>query len=248
MEDPETYVNFCSQPGDAFRYFDELMSFTQLSSESKIELRDHYMNNRTYHGINHLAFLWHCHVALKDDLLKDPDGSMGWDALHVHKMMANAIACHDVIYDPTQSQLSHGWSEQQSAEWWYLHVERYSGDLQSDLLVHGLNANHIAHVGSFITATADHLGADPRMLLPNEILMHWFLGLDLIPLAAPDYLFDQGGYMLRAEYSHLTHEEWDTGRKAFLAKLDQSPVIYRHPALHRIFEDSARANLKRVAG
>ena len=105
-------------------------------------------------------------------------------------------------------------------------------------------------VGKAIEASANHF-TDYPLETEDDYLMQWFLGLDLMPLAAPWEIFYQNQLMIRAEFAHLTNEEWEKGRSAFLTKIinhvNSGKKIYQHPYLHKLFENNAIANVIKSA-
>jgi predicted metal-dependent HD superfamily phosphohydrolase len=48
---------------------------------------------------------------------------------------------------------------------------------------------------------------------------------------------------VRAEYRHVTDDEWRTGRAGVLAGFLERPTIYSTPTAHDLWETRARANL-----
>jgi predicted metal-dependent HD superfamily phosphohydrolase len=177
--------------------------------------------DRHYHGIEHLALLWECHLRHGAGLSVC---SPPW-----HRLIACAVAFHDGIYDPMRRD-----NEAESAALW-----RAASP--------ALEPGEIDWVSGTILATADHLNAvpDPGMASDAWQVRLWMLDLDLTPIGAaePDFIANTG--RLRAEYSHLDDATWDTGRLGFLRGMSRQPVLFRTPVLAAAYEATARANLAR---
>lgn len=223
-------------------WIDNLARFVDLDPTNWHRLLNEYTQpTRGYHGLFHIAFLWHCHCTLWPEL---PEDDVLRNYRRHHRWIANAVACHDVVYNSKSKA-----NELDSAIWWRAAVSESwalpAYDLDKKTTYHGPDPYDIHWTAMAIEASADHL-ADRPMDTDDEKLLQWFIGLDLIPLAAPYELFDRNQMLIRAEYSHLTSAEWDAGRKAFLTKVDRHPVIYRHLELYKLFEADARANVKRA--
>lgn len=237
-------------------YLDDMLLRTRLLGPAKIELKDRYLCGRTYHGLFHPAFLWHCHLHFWHSLNSTLD--IGWpkvpkDLLRFHRRMANTIACHDVIMatDGTSELQSANWYDSRQTEWKM--VCRRPPEIQTDHYKERMEAYERENqeidedalwVKYAILASQDHL-ADRPMDTEDDQLLQYFLGIDLLPLAAPAPIYRYNTLMLRAEYSHRSDAEWKEGRNAFLQKIQTYPAIYRHPAFHR-FEQAARDNIDRA--
>lgn len=207
-------INFALS--DPSEYFEYVVTAAQLTKTARNHLKNAYMaGDRAYHNAYHIAFFWYCHRELSEEL-----------AVEDEMKFINAVACHDFIYN-AQSKTN----ETDSATWWRKHASNE------------VNIMSIWWSSDAIEASANHF-LDRPMDTPDQILMQWFLGLDLLPLAASYDIFDRNQLMIRAEYSHLTNTEWNVGRKAFLTKA-QSSLIYRHPKLQG-FEAPAKDNIKRA--
>ncbi len=207
----------------------DLMMWTDLSQKHQDDLIDAYASqSRSYHNLYHIAFLWNSHCELTDPR----DNKF-------HRRLANAIACHDVVYD-AKSKVN----EHLSAIWWASKAHIHDGEPKR-WSESATNHSDKLWVAEAIKASADHF-ADRPMDTEDDVLLQWFLGLDLIPLAAPWSIFVQNTLMIRAEYSHLSDTEWNSGRKAFLTKARDASIIYRHSKLFDLFGDSAKANLSRA--
>jgi predicted metal-dependent HD superfamily phosphohydrolase len=203
---------------------EDLLAFTQLKPDAKRELRNLYAQvTRSYHGLNHIAFLWRAHNKLSFAL------DINNDSLRIYQLIANFIACHDALMFPASLP---GVSERCSADWW-----------KKNNTINGSSAEKL--VETTILASADHLRIRPTDT--NDTFIDWCLGLDLLPLAAPSEMFRLNTLMLRGENAHLSDEQWNTRRCAFFkSHFDEAPAIFRNSYLHSIFEDQARTNIKRV--
>jgi predicted metal-dependent HD superfamily phosphohydrolase len=177
--------------------------------------------DRHYHGIDHLALLWECHLRHGAPLAVC---SPPW-----HRLIACAVAFHDAIYDPTRRD-----NEAASAALW-----RAASP--------ALEAKEINWVSGTILATADHLNAvpDPGMAPGAWQARLWMLDLDLTPLGAAEADFIANTARLRAEYGHLDEVTWDAGRLGFLRGLSRQAALFRTPVLAEAYEATARANLAR---
>ncbi len=197
-------------------WLDSLLRQTSFNLAIRENIRNVYGgHDRAYHGTFHIAFLWYAHIHLRNI-----DGAPS--ALYDYPI-ANAIASHDYIYDAkfTENELA-------SARWWR---------------THGAGSDKFHLVYDAIKATKNHFDERP-METPDDYVREWFVGLDLIPLAAPWNIFQRNQLMIRAEYFHLSKKEWKMGRNAFLTKLCETDVIYRHPVLRQMFEQNAKRNAK----
>lgn len=176
---------------------------------------------RAYHGANHLADLWRRHVKHAP--------AANFDTPEAHRLIACAIAYHDVVYHSGRRD-----NESVSAETW-LDVARRCG----------VAPGEAAWVAATIAATRDHLAYSPE---PNsepasEALRIWFLDLDLAPLGEKPATFRRNSRRLRRECPQLSDAAWADLNLAFLRKLRSAPRIFRSPVLFRAYEVNARANI-----
>lgn len=171
---------------------------------------------RHYHDAGHLALLWSRHRAYA------PSAGLG-DATTA-RLMACAIAYHDAVYDPKRRD-----NEARSAALW----REAAGETR-------LPEAEIEWVAGTILATADHFG---HRLEPDDVARLFMLDLDLTPLGEAPEVFDHNTALLRAEYAHLDDAQWAAGRRAFLARLQAMPHLYRTPVIAEAFEAQARRNI-----
>lgn len=141
---------------------------------------------------------------------------------HLDEVMAAAFY-HDAVYEPT-----------------YPANERASARLaRRDLTSIGWDADAVERVASMIEATehgapeAGTLTGDTAVLLDADIAI---LGAD--PAGYSTYVTG-----VRAEYRHVTDDDWRTGRAAVLEKFLERPAIYCTPTARDRWETRARANL-----
>ncbi len=141
---------------------------------------------------------------------------------HLDEVVAAAFY-HDAVYEPT-----------------YPANERASARLaRRDLTSIGWNADAVDRVASMIEATehgatdAGHLTGDTAVLLDADLAI---LGAD--PAGYSTYVAG-----VRAEYRHVTDDDWRTGRAAVLEEFLGRPTIYSTPTARDCWETRARANL-----
>jgi predicted metal-dependent HD superfamily phosphohydrolase len=127
---------------------------------------------------------------------------------------------HDVVYEPTR-----GDNERVSAE-------RARAGLRG--LVPG---ERIAEVERLVLLTAGH---DPSADDRNGAVL---CDADLAVLAGPPEAYIAYASAVRAEYGHLSDEEFSRGRIAVLESLLAQAALYRTPEAARQWTAPARANL-----
>ena len=141
---------------------------------------------------------------------------------HLDEVVAAAFY-HDAVYEPT-----------------YPANERASARLaRRDLTSIGWDADAVERVASMIEATehgatgAGGATGDTAVLLDADLAI---LGAD--PAGYSTYVTG-----VRAEYRHVTDDEWRTGRAAVLEEFLDRPTIYSTPTARERWETRARANL-----
>ena len=72
------------------------------------------------------------------------------------------------------------------------------------------------------------------------------LDLDLSPLAEAPAAFARNTRLLRLERPDLDDAAWERCLRAFLARLHDTPRLYRTPAIGAAFEARAKANVARA--
>ncbi len=201
----------------------DLLSTAALSAAARnIVLRQMATSRRHYHGLMHLATLWtrHCRFGIGTPFL----------APAASRLIACAIAFHDAVYDATRRD-----NEHRSALLWRRHAPA------------DLSAADVDWVAATIEATADHLASRDASTQRARLRL-WLLDLDLTPLGEQPELFARNTRRLRAEYRHLPEAEWESGRLAFLRKLQAAPALFRSAPLAAAFERQARRNIARELG
>ncbi len=132
-----------------------------------------------------------------------------------------ALLWHDAVYVPGQPD-----NEARSAA-----LARAS-DLPIDL-------DRVAHL---IGLTAHH-GADGDDPDPEAAL---FLDMDMAILGAPNDRFDAYDAGVAGEFSAIPAPLYRAGRRAFLARVLETPRIFRTEHFHAHLDAQARANLQRA--
>jgi predicted metal-dependent HD superfamily phosphohydrolase len=134
--------------------------------------------------------------------------------------VALAAWYHDVVYDPERDD-----NEQVSAE-------RARAGLRG--LVPDERVDEVARL---VLLTAGH---SPEAGDANGAVL---CDADLAVLAGPPDAYAAYASAVRAEYGHLTDEEFTAGRIAVLERLLAMPLLYRLPAVADVWTPRARANL-----
>jgi predicted metal-dependent HD superfamily phosphohydrolase len=127
---------------------------------------------------------------------------------------------HDAVYDPTSSD-----NEEASAE-------RARAGLRG--LVPDDRAEEVVRL---VLLTAGH---DPA---PGDRNGEVLCDADLAVLASPPESYAAYASAVRAEYGHLSDEEFTAGRIAVLERLLALPALYRTAEAGRLWTAAARANL-----
>ena len=133
-------------------------------------------------------------------------------------LVALAAWAHDVVYDGRPGE-----DERASAAWARTH-----------LTAAGLAQADVVRVEALVLATADH--AAP----PGDRAAQALLDADLAILAATPADYERYRQAVRAEYAHVTDEQWRAGRAAVLRSLLAKDPLYLF-ATH--WEGAARHNL-----
>jgi predicted metal-dependent HD superfamily phosphohydrolase len=209
------------RPQVMVRALRKLLSTAALSLPARnIVLRRMAAPQRHYHGLAHIALLWSRHRRFAiGTAFRSPRDS---------RLIACAIAFHDVVYDPRRRD-----NERRSAQVW----RRWA---PADLPAADIN-----WVAATIEATADHLAPYPNTTHRDRLRL-WLLDLDLTPLGEHAHIFARNSLGLRHEYRHLTEQEWQQGRRAFLEKLRTAPTVFRFAPLDAAFGRRARRNIARA--
>ncbi|MGH9137955.1 MAG: HD domain-containing protein [Acidimicrobiales bacterium] len=194
----------------------------------------HRQTHRRYHGLRHVVWVLR-HTRRLEAAIPECEG----DSTPYDGAAVTAAACfHDAVYDPraddnearsallaTHQLASVGWSERRCA------------------LVAGL-----------IEATAGHLADDEGAISGEAVggaatLEHGvlergvLLDADLGVLGSEPSAYAAYVNGVRAEYGHLTAEQWVTGRAAVLQRLHGRAHLYATEPARAWWEQRARANL-----
>ncbi|MFI7675693.1 hypothetical protein [Actinophytocola sp. NPDC049390] len=133
-------------------------------------------------------------------------------------LVALAAWAHDVVYDGRQGE-----DERASAAW-----------ARANLTAVRLGEEDVARVEGLVLATAEHTAP------PGDRTAQALLDADLAVLAAPPADYERYRRAVRAEYAHVTDEQWRVGRAAVLRSLLDKDPLYR---LAHHWETAARRNL-----
>ncbi len=197
-------------------WFDSMMSESGISSENAIILINHYTSfARAYHNLHHIASMWQIHKTLIVEENKH-------FAVAEERKLAKAVAYHDVIYDS----------------------QSVTNEIDSINSYHHYETGCDQWVDDAILATCNHF-ARRNIATSDDELREWFIGLDLCRLGSSWDLFMADGLLIRAEYHHLSDEEWNQRRKVFLNKVLALRPIFQHPVFEKHFEDQTIVNVER---
>ncbi|MFC4858076.1 hypothetical protein [Actinophytocola glycyrrhizae] len=133
-------------------------------------------------------------------------------------LVALAAWAHDVVYEGRP-----GDDERASAAWARTH-----------LTAAGLAEADVARVEGLVLATLDHTAP------PGDRVAQALLDADLAVLAATQADYERYRQAVRAEYAHVTDDQWRTGRAAVLRSLLAKDPLY---LLATDWEPAARRNL-----
>lgn len=133
-------------------------------------------------------------------------------------LVALAAWAHDVVYDGRP-----GADERASAAW-----------ARTNLTAVRLAEPDVARVEGLVLATAGHTAP------PGDRVAQALLDADLAILAAEPDEYERYRQAVRAEYAHVTDDQWRTGRAAVLRSLLAKEPLYPL-ACH--WEPAARRNL-----
>lgn len=172
--------------------------------------------HRRYHNATHVMWVLR-HLTDAIDAVE----ALGADALATLDVPALQWAAlfHDAVYDPTVSG-----------------NEAASADLAvAEAVELGWPPDRCDTVHRLIMATAHHRPAvlDEQVLTDADLAI---LGADPTDYAA----YVQG---VRAEYAHLTPDEWHRGRSAVLRTLLDADPLFHTPAMRAAHQARARANM-----
>jgi predicted metal-dependent HD superfamily phosphohydrolase len=136
-------------------------------------------------------------------------------------LVALAAWAHDVVYDGRP-----GDDERASAVWARRHLTEA-----------GLADADVARVEGLVLATLDHTAP------PGDHLADALLDADLAILGAEPDAYERYRVAVRAEYGHVTDDQWRVGRAAVLQSLLDREPLYRTAAARELWAARARRNL-----
>lgn len=111
---------------------------------------------------------------------------------------------------------------------------------ESELSACGVDAGGAVAVGALVRSTAEHrLPSDPD---GPEAVLH---DADLWILASPPERFDEYCRQVRAEYRHVSDDDYGRGRRGVLTPFVTRPRLYATQHAHERWTAAARANLRR---
>ena len=108
---------------------------------------------------------------------------------------------------------------------------------ESDLSALGLPAGLVAEVARLVRLTVEH---DPAPADRNGQVLS---DADLAVLALAPEEYRSNTAKVRAEYGHVSDDDFRTGRARVIESLLAAPALYRTPDGRRLWEDAARRNL-----
>ena len=103
----------------------------------------------------------------------------------------------------------------------------------------GATATAVGAVARLVCLTAGH---EPQ---PGDRVGAVLCDADLSILGAEDARYDRYVAAVRAEYSHVSDDDWQVGRRAVLRTFLDRPQIFRTPAGRKRWEAAARTNISR---
>ena len=136
-------------------------------------------------------------------------------------LVALAAWAHDVVYDGRP-----GDDERASAAWARQH-----------LTVAGLAEADVARVEGLVLATLDHTAP------PGDHVADALLDADLAILGSEPDGYERYRVAVRAEYAHVTDDEWRVGRAEVLRSLLDREPLYRTAVARARWAAMARRNL-----
>ena len=116
--------------------------------------------------------------------------------------------------------------------------EELSARMATDeLAALGVAADLVAEVARLIRMTVEH---NPAPADTNGAVLS---DADLAVLAVPRAEYQRNSANVRAEYGHVSDEDFRVGRARVIAKLLAAPALYRTDVARELWESAARANL-----
>ena len=134
-----------------------------------------------------------------------------------------ALWFHDSVYDPQRKD-----NEERSADW--------AMDAALDA---GLTGAAAGRLHALVMATRHEA-------MPEDADAQLLVDVDLAILGSAPDRFDESDRQIRAEYAHVSDEDWKTGRSDVLNKFLARPRLYGTQRFHDRYEQRARDNLQRA--
>lgn len=132
---------------------------------------------------------------------------------------------HDAVYDPTAAKGGN---------------EGLSAVLATTALTSlGATLSQVGEVARLICLTVDHTPG------PKDRAGALLCDADLCVLASPEAEYDCYVRGVRAEYRHVSDDDWRTGRAAVLRSFLDRPAIFHTEFGRRWWEPQARSNISR---
>lgn len=137
-----------------------------------------------------------------------------------------AIFLHDVIYQPGELD-----NEEKST--------KYAAELLGKM---GLPIEVCARICNLILATKHD--QDPEKIMDNDT--RYMLDIDLRWMGTDPERFEKNTLRIRREFSHLSDQDFDSGRRAFYRMFLDRSSIFCTEYFGKKFEQQARENLERL--
>ena len=155
-------------------------------------------------------------------VLRDVKQFAHWWGIDDYGAVQLAALLHDVVYDTHRRD-----NEERSAEftvWWGRQL--------------GIAPEVYIQAAEIIRATQSHasaVSADTRLVLDSDLLI----------LASSHAEYEVYRKAIRREFDWVPEPEWNSGRRRVLESFLERDQIYQTPALSKVLEAPARANLRR---
>lgn len=192
------------------------------------------MQGRVYHNFPHaLEVAWNYDIYLTGTLHSEDTEVSIYD--YLSGMMFAFY--HDFWYDPTRTD-----NEIRSAKKLRSHREEIVNWLRL-----GANAEDVYQLEQAINDAIRAIELSANHFAPEAYDTNTRIGLmldsDLKGLGASFNTYWLNGQKIRLEYSHLSREEWITGRTAFIKKVLEAKQVFRTSVIRNEYEAQARSNL-----
>jgi len=155
---------------------------------------------------------------------------------HLREVLAHIDELADNATDPDLVRLA-GWYHDAVYDCRHDDEENSARRAENDLSALGLNSAYVREVARLVRLTADHNPSDADR--NGETLCD----SDLAILGENPDRYNQYTQAVRAEYAHLTNEDFLRGRSHVLQALLAAPRLFRTPDGYQRWEAAARTNL-----